>query len=110
MLAGRCDPKLLAPRGRGFTELDGQAPIGAMQTGLEQAGNGLVRHAEFVAARAWHSAGSIITGTDVARADSCRQILHAGPLACAPLGVARSTAMSRTGTSCPNQGGFDSPV
>ncbi|MGY4311007.1 hypothetical protein [Bradyrhizobium sp. JR3.5] len=55
MLAGDRYPKLLAPRGRGFTGLDGQVPIGAMQTGLEQTGNGLVRHAEFVAARTWHS-------------------------------------------------------
>ncbi|WP_342727777.1 hypothetical protein AAFG07_13955 [Bradyrhizobium sp. B097] len=110
MLAGRRYPKLLAPRGRGFTGLDGQAPIGAMQIGLEQTGNGLVRHAEFVVARPWHSAGSIILVADTARADRRRQILHAGPFTRAPLGVARSTAMSRTGASCPNQGGFHSRV
>lgn len=74
MPAGRRNPKLLAPRGRGFTGLEDQAPVGAMQIGLEQGGNGVVQHAAFVAARAWHSAGSILTGGDAACADRRRQI------------------------------------
>ena len=88
MLAGRRYPKLLAPHDRGFTGLDGQAPIGAMQTGLEQTGNGLVRHAEFVAARPWHSAGSIIMVADTA----CRRMpfpVCSRPVCIAPMAPGR---------------------
>ncbi|WP_298362724.1 hypothetical protein [uncultured Bradyrhizobium sp.] len=110
MPAGRRYPKLLTPRGRGFAGLDDQAAVGVMQTGLEQAGNGFVQHAAFAAERAWHGVGSILTGSDTACADCCRQIPHAGPFTRAPLGVARSTAMSRIGAACPKQGGLHSPV
>ncbi|WP_420965277.1 hypothetical protein [Bradyrhizobium sp. B120] len=81
MPAGRRYPKLPTPRGRGFAGLDDQAAVGAMQTGLEQAGNGFVQHAAFVAARAWHSAGSILTGGDPA---------------CAPIAAVRSRMQVRS--------------
>ncbi|MFQ3457212.1 hypothetical protein PMN64_28410, partial [Bradyrhizobium sp. UFLA01-814] len=45
MPAGQRHPKLLAPRGRGFTRLENQVFVNSVRSGLEQAENGLVEQA-----------------------------------------------------------------
>ena len=55
-------PHLLAPLDLGFTTLKNRVLMGSMHTGLEEAGNGFARMAEFYAARARGGVALIVTG------------------------------------------------
>ncbi|MFE7811469.1 FAD-dependent oxidoreductase [Streptomyces sp. NPDC057433] len=55
-------PHLLTPLDLGFTTLPNRVLMGSMHVGLEEAGNGFTRLAEFYAARARGGVGLIVTG------------------------------------------------
>ncbi|MCP1967994.1 hypothetical protein [Bradyrhizobium elkanii] len=59
MLAGRRHPKLLAPRGRGFTRLENQVFVHSVRSGVEEAENDLGERAARFAER---SVGVITAG------------------------------------------------
>ncbi|MTV15423.1 MULTISPECIES: hypothetical protein [Bradyrhizobium] len=130
MLAGRRHPKLLAPRGRGFTRLENQEFVHSVRSGVEEAENDL---GEQAARSAEHSVGVITAGGPNAGATGHRvrpstpeqaaqhrcnrpRGARRGPLPPNPAhqfahaSVARPGVMSRIGVGRSKQSGLCSPV
>lgn len=128
MLAGRRHPKLLAPRGRGFTRLENQVFVHSVRSGVEGAENDLGERAARFAER---SVGVITAGGPNAGATGhrvrpsipeqavqhrCNRPPRRGPLPPNPAhqfaraSVARPAVVSRIGGCRPKQSGLRSPV
>ncbi|MVT67277.1 hypothetical protein GPL21_19435 [Bradyrhizobium pachyrhizi] len=130
MLAGQRHPKLLAPRGRGFTWLENQVFVHSVRSGLEQAEHDLAEPAARFAERnvGVITAGRPNAGTtghrvrpsipEQAVQHRCNRPRGArrGPLPPNPAhqfgraSHARLAVMSRIGVCRPKQSGLRSPV